>query len=156
MDAAAAKEAFWTGVVEQMPVILGSLVTFLLAAFGWATRKLGDAARDAAADVERTKRSGPVMTPTEQMGAAVKRTRNTLGMTGSLIPSAVIKARVEDVVQSAKAMERAKSDPRAALKPGESGEHLVTIPRNDPPDLPRPSGEFSGIDFSAVDGEDES
>lgn len=150
MDAAAAKEAFWTSVVEQMPMIVGAVVTLALAALGWATRKLGEAARDAAADVERAARSGPRMTPTEKMQAAVKKTRNTLGMSSSLLPAAVIRAKVEDVVQSAKAMERAKSDPQ--LLPGESGEHVINIPRNDPPFIPRPTGEFSGLDMSAIEG----
>lgn len=35
--------------------------------------------------------------------------------------------------------------------PGASGEHVVVIPRDEPPAIPRPSGEFRGIDFSAID-----
>ncbi len=39
--------------------------------------------------------------------------------------------------------------------PGASGEHVVVIPRDEPPAIPRPSGDFQGIDFSAIEDSDD-
>ena len=111
-----AQQAFWDAVIDQMPIIVGALITMLLAGFAWATSKLRDVGRDAAAVVERTARSGARMTPAERMNAAIKHVRGTDGVFTSIVPAALIRARVQDVVDSARVMERAKSDPPPSIE----------------------------------------
>jgi hypothetical protein len=153
-----AKEVFWEQIALAIPVVFAVLLPLALA---WASNKLRNVGSDAAQHVERIKRSGQRMTPTEQMAAAVKYVRGTDGTFTSIVPEALIRARVEDVVSSYHALDAAKSDP--PRRHGDSGEHAIGLPPRSktgfsgahaidlPPDLARPSGAPSGLDMDVVD-----
>jgi hypothetical protein len=111
-----------------MGIIVGALITLLLAGFAWATNKLRDVGRDAAAVVEKTSRNGTRMTPTERMNAAIKHVRGTDGVFTSIVPAALIRLRVQDVVDSARVMERAKSDPPPSMLDTSAIEDADTLP----------------------------
>ena len=123
-----AQEAFWDAVIGHMPIIVGALMALVLSALAWATNKLRAVGRDAAAAVERTARSAPSMSAGERMDAAVKHVRGTDGVFTSFIPTALIKLRVQDVVESARALEKAKSDPPPTVEDADT----QRLPRDNP------------------------
>lgn len=133
-----------------VPVLVPALVGVIVSALAWLKRKLDTAVLPLIVDTEARSLAavarGETKTPGSLKFADVAASaKSELGKTwaGKAALAMGVKHSIETLkpVTDALAAVVVKNSVQP-LGPGASGEHVITIPRNDPPPIPRPSGEI--------------
>lgn len=157
------------GAVALWKVLGDQIVALIVAAAAYAIGKLKKridlAALDASVEQEAKSQAaqarGEIKTPgsrklSEAERAVIERLGSAL-LAHVVQRTGLAKVSIESVKPLAdKITETVKRHSVLPLGPGDSGEHLIVIPRNDPPPIPRPSGEhesFGRIKIADVRGE---
>lgn len=149
-----ASQAFWAALAQQAPVIVGALIALVIAGLAALKRKLDMTAIGVGSDREVEDKAsvarGNVKTPGSIKLADV-RAGVKAQLSATLTGKAAMLLGVDHSIETTlpiidKIAKQAHERSLLPKGPGDSGEHVITIPDNPLPDLPRPSGDYDMID----------